>query len=187
MTQILLQGNQQYPAIGTAGQDTASLNSNMQQARLALQIMQRQTANVNASMITVADLIGLGFAKLNGRYLQALSGSGLTLSDNGTNTSLIVNGTTGVLNTLKAGSGVTLSASGGNITITASGSGANPTALVGLSAVNGTATTFLRSDGAPALDVTISPAWTGNHSWSAPLTLLDESTPSAPASGLGQL
>lgn len=43
------------------------------------------------------------------------------------------------------------------------GTGANPTASVGLSAVNGVATTFLRSDGAPALSQSISPTWTGNH------------------------
>lgn len=40
--------------------------------------------------------------------------------------------------------------------------GANPTASVGLAAVNGSATTFLRSDGAPALSQTISPTMTGN-------------------------
>lgn len=39
--------------------------------------------------------------------------------------------------------------------------GANPTASVGLTAVNGTATTFLRSDGAPALSQAISPTMTG--------------------------
>lgn len=42
-------------------------------------------------------------------------------------------------------------------------SGANPTASVGLTAVNGSAGTFLRSDGAPALDQTIAPTWTGQH------------------------
>lgn len=45
-------------------------------------------------------------------------------------------------------------------------SGANPTASVGLSAVNGVATTFLRSDGAPALDQGIAPTWTARHIWS---------------------
>lgn len=48
----------------------------------------------------------------------------------------------------------------------ASVSGANPTALVGLAAINGTATTFLRSDGAPALNVAIVPTWTGKHTFS---------------------
>ena len=41
--------------------------------------------------------------------------------------------------------------------------GANPTAVVGLAAVNGSAVTFMRSDGSPALDQTISPTWTGVH------------------------
>lgn len=43
---------------------------------------------------------------------------------------------------------------------------ANPTAVVGLAAVNGTATTFLRSDGAPALSQAIVPTWTGLHTFS---------------------
>jgi len=47
--------------------------------------------------------------------------------------------------------------------------GANPTAMVGLSAVNGSAGTFLRSDGAPALDQAISPTWSGYHSFSGGL------------------
>jgi hypothetical protein len=43
---------------------------------------------------------------------------------------------------------------------------ANPTAAgVGLTAINGSAATFMRSDGAPALDVSIAPTWTGKHTW----------------------
>lgn len=43
---------------------------------------------------------------------------------------------------------------------------ANPTATVGLTAVNGSATTtFTRSDGAPALSQAIAPTWTGTHIW----------------------
>lgn len=49
--------------------------------------------------------------------------------------------------------------------------GANPTASVGLTAVNGVATTFLRSDGAPALSQSISPTWSGTHTFSNPLIL----------------
>ena len=51
--------------------------------------------------------------------------------------------------------------------------GANPSASVGLSVVNGSALTFMRSDAAPALDQTISPTWTGAHTFSnaAPLNL----------------
>jgi hypothetical protein len=42
---------------------------------------------------------------------------------------------------------------------------ANPTASVGLSAVNGSATTAMRSDAAPALDQGIAPTWTANHTF----------------------
>lgn len=43
--------------------------------------------------------------------------------------------------------------------------GANPSASVGLTAVNGSASTFLRSDGAPALSQAIAPTWTGVHTF----------------------
>ena|GEM_PF-2891151 len=43
---------------------------------------------------------------------------------------------------------------------------ANSTALSGLTAVNGSATTFMRSDAAPAIDQTISPTWSGIHNFS---------------------
>jgi hypothetical protein len=46
-------------------------------------------------------------------------------------------------------------------------SGANPSASIGLSPINGTALTFLRSDGAPALSQAIAPFWTGQHFFSA--------------------
>lgn len=40
---------------------------------------------------------------------------------------------------------------------------ANPSATIGLTVNNGSATTAMRSDATPALGVTISPTWTGNH------------------------
>lgn len=46
-------------------------------------------------------------------------------------------------------------------------SGANPTASAGLSAVNGSAGTFMRSDGAPAIDQSIVPTWSGQHKFTA--------------------
>jgi len=50
--------------------------------------------------------------------------------------------------------------------IPAGGSLANPTATIGLSAVNGVATSGMRSDGAPALSQAIAPTWTGAHTFS---------------------
>ena len=68
----------------------------------------------------------------------------------------------------------------GYITSASLPTGANPSATIGLSAVNGSATTFLRSDAAPALDQAISPTWSGTHTWSNPL-LAPSGSASAPA------
>lgn len=42
---------------------------------------------------------------------------------------------------------------------------ANPTGTIGLTAVNGSLSTALRSDGAPALSQSIAPTWTGVHTF----------------------
>jgi len=42
---------------------------------------------------------------------------------------------------------------------------ANPTASLGLTAINGTLDTYMRSDGAPALSQSITPTWTGLHTF----------------------
>lgn len=44
---------------------------------------------------------------------------------------------------------------------------ANPTGVIGLTAVNGSATTGLRSDGAPALSQSIAPSWSSTHTWTS--------------------
>lgn len=48
---------------------------------------------------------------------------------------------------------------------------ANPTAQVGLSAINGAAVTAMRSDAAPALDQGIIPTWTGLHTHQADIVM----------------
>lgn len=47
---------------------------------------------------------------------------------------------------------------------------ANPSGSVGLTAVNGSATTAMRSDAAPALSQSITPSWTGLHTYTAGIT-----------------
>lgn len=49
-------------------------------------------------------------------------------------------------------------------------SGANPTASIGLSAVNGTSTNCIRADGAPLLSQAIAPLWSGTHFFFASTT-----------------
>jgi hypothetical protein len=58
--------------------------------------------------------------------------------------------------------------------------GANPTAKVGLAAVTGTALTFMRSDGAPPIDETITPTWSSLHTFAAGLDI----TPSGLTPGI---
>lgn len=58
-----------------------------------------------------------------------------------------------VLNSITVGSGLSLS--GGTLTATGSSTAANPTASVGVTAVNGSATTYMRSDAAPKIDSTV--------------------------------
>lgn len=57
-------------------------------------------------------------------------------------------------------------------TPTSGGTADNPTAQVGLTAVNGVATTYMRSDAAPKLNVGISPVWTGNHTFFGAITTM---------------
>jgi len=46
---------------------------------------------------------------------------------------------------------------------------ADPTGTIGLTASNGTAANYMRSDAAPALSQSISPTWTASHTWSQAL------------------
>jgi len=74
--------------------------------------------------------------------------------------------------------------SAGTSLVGPAGSGApgNPTVKVGLTAVNGTTTTYIRSDGAPALDVSIAPTWTGAHTFKSNPTYFDTVSTSQQAS-----
>lgn len=49
--------------------------------------------------------------------------------------------------------------------------GANPSASVGTSAANGSAATFMRSDAAPAINLGITPTWTGAHTFTLTTTM----------------
>ena len=81
---------------------------------------------------------------------------------------------------------------GDNLLLTVNGSafGGDPTVSVGLTAVNGTATTFIRSNGAPALSQSIAPTWSGAHVWTSSASVRDDLffiyDPAAPTK-LGQI
>src|ERR1035437_9255100 len=48
---------------------------------------------------------------------------------------------------------------------------ANPTGAIGLTVVNGSLNTAMRSDGAPAIDTSIAPTWTGTHTFNGAVHL----------------
>lgn len=78
-----------------------------------------------------------------------------------------VSATSRVLGRITTGAGNIEELTGANLaTIIGTSLGANPSASVGLAAVNGSAGTYMRSDGAPALDQSISPTWSGTHIFS---------------------
>jgi hypothetical protein len=57
--------------------------------------------------------------------------------------------------------------------------GANPTAAVGLTAINGSAPNFMRSDAAPPIDQAIAPTWSGVHNFASAFTLSGTLSPAA--------
>lgn len=100
------------------------------------------------SLITVSDMSGT----LTGSR-RLIGGTGIDILDSG------------------PGSTIRISASG------AVAGGANPTGTVGLAAVNGVASTYMRSDAAPPLNQGITPVWTGTHRWGngGPILLISSS------------
>ena len=119
--------------------------------------------------ITASDLAGLAVGGGAGTVTSILSGTGLTGGPITTTGTLSVAGNLATLYSLANATGWLHNDGAGVLAwSTPSGSsGANPTASVGLSVVNGVAATFMRSDAAPPLDVTISPTWSGTHTFAA--------------------
>lgn len=60
---------------------------------------------------------------------------------------------------------------------------ADPSATIGLTAVNGSASTFMRSDAAPALSQAITPTWTGSHNFGANARITSVATTAFSADG----
>lgn len=53
----------------------------------------------------------------------------------------------------------------GNIAAISGATADNPSALIGLTTINGSASTYMRSDAAPAIDTSINPTWSSVHTF----------------------
>jgi len=99
--------------------------------------------------------------------------SGTVTVNTSQNISTLSNLTTNGLIKTSGGTGALSIATAGTDYVSAV---ANPTGTIGLTAVNGTATTAMRSDGAPALSQAIIPSWTGLHTFTLGITSTGTST-----------
>lgn len=119
----------------------------------------------NSKALTLGNDITLT-ANASGKTLNIGSVGGTLGTLAFTNTSggslLYGNGSGGVANVTI---GDNLTFDGGTLSASSIPIAANPSATVGLTASNGVATTFMRSDAAPAMSQAITPTWTGRHTF----------------------
>jgi hypothetical protein len=94
-------------------------------------------------------------------------------------TSLLAAGTNGQVLTLTGGVPTWAAASGAT-------SFANPTGSIGLTAVNGSASTAMRSDATPAISQAIIPSWSGLHTFTGGITSTGTATLSLGADASAQ-
>lgn len=107
---------------------------------------------------------------VNGLYLPSANTIGLSANSTALGTfatgGIVFGGATGGAK----GAG-TINAVGLFVNGTAVGTSANPSATIGLTAVNGTATTFMTSDSAPPLSQAIVPTWSALHTFTGGLVV----------------
>lgn len=167
----ILGGSVSYPLDGGTGTSTAPQAGQV--------LIGNSTNTYSPAYLTAGTNVTIATSS-GGITISSTGGAGGITSLNGLTTSTQTFATSTAANTYTIGSTgsthtFTIPSNVGFFTndagyVTSSPTGANPTAQVGLSAVNGSASTFLRSDGAPALDQSIAPTWTGAHTWSATST-----------------
>lgn len=140
-----------------------------------------------ASALTGSEVVpgvqGVNTRKISAAQISTYSRSQTTKSDVGlgnvdntsdatknaasaTLTNKTISGASNTLSNISLTSAVTGTlpvANGGTGQTSLSALTANPTASVGPTATNGSASTFMRSDAAPAVDLTAAYTWTGNH------------------------
>lgn len=114
--------------------------------------------------ITIATSI-TGLLKGNGTAISAAS-SGTDFAPATSGGSILFGNGAGGFSNVSIGTGMAFS--GGNLSTTVTTqTGANPSATIGLSGLNGSSGNFMRADAAPALSQAITPTWTNLHNFTA--------------------
>lgn len=120
-------------------------------------------AQFQFSNIEIVSASGTGVGNVDsGATWNFNSGSTVNFGGAVANQLLYATNSSGTLAPLTLGAG--LSISGGTL-VSASSSSHAPTAVVGLTVVTGSASTFMTSDSAPPISQAIIPTWTGLHSF----------------------
>lgn len=139
------------------------------------------TFTVVPSSATKVRVLSLRVA--GGNSIRTLAFSGLTLTWR--NAQITVPATSAVIDyTFVIYNGVADAYN--NTGVSSASTGADPTASIGTSVVNGSAATFMRSDGAPAINLAIAPTWTGIHIFDRALGLQLKSGEASGASIIGR-
>jgi len=137
-------------------------------AALDLPLQQRNAGNTGFDKRLVSPVASGVFTFSSGKLPESITLSALLDRIGSTRGSIMYRGASGWSILTPGASGTLLSSNGvgadPSYISLAGTSAANPTASLGLTAVNGVATTFMRSHAAPALDQTIAPTMTG--AWS---------------------
>lgn len=122
-----------------------------------------------AGSIAASKLVGSDIATVGTITSGTWTGTTIAIANGGTGQTSANNAFNALVPSQTSNSGKFLTTDGSNTSwaTVSSPSAANPTASVGLSAVNGSASTFMRSDGAPALSQAIAPTWTALHTFAA--------------------
>ncbi len=195
LTGGLLKSTGGIPAIATAGTDyQAALANAGELVKLGVKgadIASASTINLETATgeridVTGTTTIGAITLSEGHRRIVRFTGS-LTV----TNSANIVS-YTGADMPVNAGDFATFIGRAGGVVeviswVRSGGTLASPSVTVGLTAKNGTSNFGMRADAAPALDQTITPTWTGAHTWNAnslgtttiPLNTFSNTTPAA--------
>jgi hypothetical protein len=127
--------------------------------------------NTASTTQLTAPLLWTGLTAFN---LLSTDANGKMVATSSIGNSLLTNSSIVVTTASPLGGAATVPL-GGTLALTCStcstATGANPSVNVTLSVQNGSASTFMRSDAAPAIDQTISPTWTGTHTFNTSPTI----------------